>query len=352
MGTVVPSREITINPQVTGLIVSVDPVVIPGGLIQKDQVLYQIDSRDYKTAVRQQESQVAKANLDIKLESGYQEVAQQEYQMLEEVVSDQDKELVLRKPQMIQQQAALDASKALLDQAKLNLERCKIYAPFNAIIIEKYTDLGAMVSLNNSIVHIIGTDEYWIEVSIPVDELRWIKIPKTNEQNGSKVRIYNPTAWDKKTYLEGQVIRLMGQLEQQSRMAKLLISVRDPLSLQKSDSSPPLLIGSYVRVEIQGSELTDIIGMKREYLHNGNQIWLMDEDNQLEIRTVEIEFSSKDMVYIRDGVQTGEKIVTTNITTPVNGMPLRIKGMNPPTKKPGDLPQSRQYPRKIKEQQR
>ena len=110
MGTVVPSREITINPQVTGLIVSVDPVVIPGGLIQKDQVLYQIDSRDYKTAVRQQESQVAKANLDIKLESGYQEVAQQEYQMLEEVVSDQDKELVLRKPQMIQQQAALDAS--------------------------------------------------------------------------------------------------------------------------------------------------------------------------------------------------------------------------------------------------
>ena len=323
MGTVVPSREITINPQVTGLIISMDPVVIPGGLIEENQVLYQIDSQDYLTVLHQRESEVAKANLDLKLELGNQEVAQQEYQMLEQVVDEGDKELVLRKPQLIQAQAALDASKALLDQAKLDLARCTISAPFNAMIIEKYVDIGALVSPSDSLVHIIGTDEYWIEVSIPEDQLQWVHIPEFNEKNGSSVRIYNPTAWGSDVYLEGHVIRLMGQLEDQGRMARLIVSLKDPLALDDNSSHPPLLISSYVRVEIEGPVLKDVFAVPREYLHNGNNIWIMNSENKLEIRQVKIKFSAKERVYIREGIKPGEKIVTTNIPAPVDQMPLR-----------------------------
>ena len=323
MGTVVPSMEVTIKPQVTGLIVSVDPVVIPGGLIKKNQVLYQIDSQDYITAVNQQESNVAKARLDMKLESGNQQVAHQEFQMLQEVINEQDKELVLRQPQMAQTKAALESAEALLDQAKLNLQRCTISAPFNAMVIEKYEDVGSVVSPSNSLVHIIGTDEYWIEVAVPVNQLRWIHIPESNEKNGSNVRIYNPTVWGEEFYLDGEVARLMGELEEQGRMAKLLVSVKDPLSLNTNSSYQPLLIGSYVRVEIEGIEIEQVVPIKREYLHNGDQVWLMSSENTLEIRIVEIEFSAKDTVYIRDGIEPGEKIITTNISAPVENMPLR-----------------------------
>jgi hypothetical protein len=86
MGTVSASREIVLNPEVTGVITSIDPSVIPGGFVTTGQVLYQGDSRDYETIVKQRESEFAKAHLELKLETGNQTVAQQEYRLLEEII--------------------------------------------------------------------------------------------------------------------------------------------------------------------------------------------------------------------------------------------------------------------------
>lgn len=82
---------------------------------------------------------------------------------------------------------------------------------------------------------------------------------------------------------------------------------------------------SYVRVEIQGRQLIDVFPVKREYIRNGNQVWIMNENDNLQICPVEIVFGNKDTVYIRNGFQEGQKIVTTDISTPVEGMPLRTE---------------------------
>ena len=134
MGKVMPSREVILSPEVMGVINIIDPIVVPGGIIQKGQTLFKIDSRDYETIVKQRQSDVAQATLNLKLESGSQAIAQQEYKMLEEVIEEQDKELLLRKPHLQKTQMNLDAAQAMLEQAQLNVRRCTIQSPFNAIM--------------------------------------------------------------------------------------------------------------------------------------------------------------------------------------------------------------------------
>jgi RND family efflux transporter MFP subunit len=325
MGTVLASREIVLSPEVTGVITSIDPSVIPGGFVSAGQILYRVDSRDYETIVKQRESEFAKAYLDLKLETGNQTVAQQEYRLLEEIIQQEDIELVLRKPHLHSACQSLQAAQAALDKAKLDVERCSIRAPFNATIKSRYADIGARVSPSTSLAELTGTDEYWIEVMVPMIQLSWVDIPYSHEQTGSAVRIYNSAAWGDEIYREGRVVRLLGQLEKEGLLARLLVSVQDPLHLQRPDSLPPLLIGSYVRVEIIGRQMDNVIALSRAFLREGNSVWIMDENNQLKIRGVTIAYSNRETVFITEGLQSGEKVVTTMISTPVDGLPLRLE---------------------------
>ncbi len=328
MGTVIPARAITITPEVSGKIVSIGQDIIPGGLIHQGQELFRIDSRDYETVVKQRQSELAQAELNLKLEYGSQIIAQHEYTLLAEVLEDQDRELVLRVPHLDKAQAAVDAATAAFARAQLDVQRCLITAPFNAIIQDKLEDLGSRVSVSTPLLTIVGTDEYWIEVLVPVDQLQWIRIPRSQSEQGASVKVYN-TAWGDTIFREGTVIRLLGQLEAQGRMARLLVSVQDPLCLENNlADAPPLLIGSYVRVEIEGQTVSSVVPIRRNYLRDGSHVWIMNDQDTMEIRPVRIVFRDKDIVYISEGIRHGERIVTTDISAPVNGILLRLN--NPP----------------------
>ena len=325
MGTVMPAQQITLSPEVSGRVVFISPQVIPGGVIEKGQPLIRIDDRDYQTVVMQRQSDVAKAELNLKLEQGNQLVAQQEYKLLDDIVQDQDQELVLRKPHLEEARAALESAKAALAKARLDVERCTVTAPFNAVIQEKLVDVGAQVTTASSLLKIMGTDEYWVEVLVPVNQLRWLTIPENGKQSGSAVKVYNSLAWGANTYRDGTALRLLGQLEEQGRMAQLLVCVKDPLLLKNESSAlSPLLVDSYVRVEIEGKKLEGVMPVKRDYLHDGDNIWVMNSDDQMEIRPVEVLFRDKQMVYLTNGLKVGDRIVTTDISAPVEGMPLRL----------------------------
>ncbi len=325
MGPVIPAQEITLAPEVSGRVTFVDPLVIPGGAVQQGQVLIKIDSRDYEAVVKQRQSELAQAELNLKLEQGNQLVAQQEYKLLDDIVEQQDEELVLRKPHLEETRAALESAKAQLAKAQLDVERCTVKAPFNAVIQDKLVDVGAQVTPSSSLLTIMGTDEYWVQAKVNVDQLHWINIPDGDGQQGSSVKIFDGAAWGSDIWREGRLLRLLGQLEEQGRLAQVLVSVKDPLSLS-SDSSkfPPILVGSYVRIEIEGKTIEDVFSVRRDYLHDGDNIWVMNKNDQLEIRPVEVLFREKDTVYLSNGLQDGDRIVTTDISAPVDGMLLRL----------------------------
>lgn len=329
MGKVAPSRQVALNPEVSGVITAIDPAVVPGGFIKSGQILYQIDARDYETIVKQRQSELAKAQLNLKLEAGNQTVARQEYELLESLIQEDEADLVLRKPQLESAQQALYAAQAAFEKAKLDVERCSIRAPFNATVSQRFADLGARVSPTSPLAELTGTDEYWIEVLIPMDQLSWVEIPTGSLSHGSEVHIYNYAAGRDEDYRIGHVIQLLDQIEEQGRMARLLVAVKDPLQMDRPETLAPLLIGSYVRAEIIGRQIDEVVELARGYVRDGNCVWVINEKSELEIRPVHIAFSGKETVFIKEGLSDGERVVTTRISSPVNGLPLRLEESAP-----------------------
>jgi len=325
-GIVMPAQEVSLRPQVTGQIVELSPDVIPGGIVKTGQNLMRIDHRDYEILVQQRQYDVARTAKDFKVEQGNQAIAQQEYKLLGEVIREEDRELVLREPQLASAEAAQVSANAALQKAKLDLTRCDINTPFNAIIREKLIDLGATVSLSSNLVTLIGTDEAWIEVKVWVDKLKWLTIPRRNGDSGSSVKIYNTLTWGADRFRTGRVLCLAGELETQGRLTRLLVAVDDPFCLKPENRDlPQLLMGSYVSAEVRGQTLNSGFPIQVSHLReNGAAVWIMDDAGRLEIRPVQIAFRGPDSVYVTEGLTEDEQLVVTDISAPVPGMPLRV----------------------------
>lgn len=326
-GQVVPAQQVVLQPQVSGKIVEVSEDVVPGTAVKAEQKLVAIDQRDYDILVKQRHSGVVNAERDLKVEQGNQAIAEQEYELLGEVVSDQDRELVLREPQLAAAEAAKESAKAAYEKAQLDLARCLIIAPFNAIVQQRHVDLGATVSANTPLVTLIGSDQAWVEVKVPIGRLQWLTIPRANGQAGSSVTLRNRLAWGGERFRMGRVLRLHGALEPQGQMAKLLVVVDDPFCLEAGNNDKPkLLMDSYVSAEIEGRRIESVFEIERSHFHEGETVWIMNEKNALEIRPVVVVYPGPEKVYVADGLVAGERLVTTNIAAPVAGMQLRLGG--------------------------
>jgi hypothetical protein len=111
-------------------------------------------------------------------------------------------------------------------------------------------------------------------------------------------------------------------------MAAVYVSVKDPLSLRPENSEKPqLLLGSFVRAEIEGSQLASVVAINRDYLREGDRVWLMNGDNSLEIREVDIIAKNNDLIFIGSGLADGEKLIVSGLSSPVAGIPVKLLPM-------------------------
>jgi RND family efflux transporter MFP subunit len=319
MGTVAPAREMTLKSRVSGQVQSVHPEFVAGGIVVRGQRLIKIDPQDYQLALARKESEVINSQYELKVELGFQDVARREWSLLNKgtPADAADEELALRKPHLAKARSDLAAAQAELEQAKLNLARTDITAPFNAIIQETYVEIGSQVSTQDALADLVGTDEYWIRVALPVDRLRWIRLPSNRPETGA-LAVVHFRGYKR----DGHVIRLLGDLEPQGRMARIMVSVVDPLGRGDRESGQPLLIGEYVRVEIQGETLTDVYRIPRSGLRDNNTIWLVAADETLQIKPVDMAWSDDRHVLIRDRIAPGDRLVVSDLAAPVDGMPV------------------------------
>ena len=320
MGTVMPAREVTLQPRVDGQVVSVSEQFQPGGLIAKGGPLLQIDRSDYELTIARLTSALKQAESELQLEKGRQSVARREFELIGGPSATQDQGLMLRKPQLAIAEAKVDAAQAALDDAKLDLDRTEVIAPFNAQILDRLVEVGTHVSPSTKLVTLHGTDEYWVQVSVPVGELKWIALDGT-----ATATISDTAAWSAGVSREGRVIRLLGDLEREGRMAKLLVVVQDPLGLS-TNTSAKLLIGSFVRVDISGTILKGTMVLDRSSIRPGNTVWVADENDQLVIKAVKIVYRDRSNVYVTEGLSPEDRIITNDLSTPVVGMSLRVLG--------------------------
>ncbi|MFT5697161.1 MAG: RND family efflux transporter MFP subunit [Desulforhopalus sp.] len=325
MGTVTSAKEIQLTPRVNGDITGISPEMAPGGYVKKGDHLVTIDPTDYELTILQLQSDLAKATSDLKLEMGSQRIAIKEFEILGQEVSDTEKTLMLREPQLGIAKATVASAEAKLKRAKIDLSRTKMTAPFNGVILSKSVDLGSHVSTSTPIARLVGTDQFWVKVNVPTSQLQWLDIPDNTSEPGSPARVFMQDNNQNTQHREGRVIRLSADLEAEGRMAVLYVSVDDPLSLSPENSKDPkLLLGSFVRVSFTGRELDNVYAINRNHLRENNTIWLLTRDNTLEIKQVDIIARTKEFIYTATTLNDHPRLITSQIPSPKAGTPLRL----------------------------
>lgn len=328
-GTVQPAQDVMLSPRVSGEIISLSPAFSPGGFVRKGQVLLQIDPSDYETALRLRKSELSQAKAELELEMGRQQVARQDFELIGDTLAAKNKALVLREPQLNSVKASIEAAKANIKQAELNLQRTTVKAPFDAHILRRDVNVGSQVDPGQVLGRMVGVDQYWVVLNVPLSKLQWLSIPKNGRGKGSEVRLRNRSAWPEDVYRNGRVYQLVGALEDQTRLAQVLVTVSDPLAYRNpSPQKPPLIIGSFMEASIEAKEIEDVIKVNRDYVRDDETVWVMEE-NKLRIHDVDIVFQDAQYAYISSGLEEDDRVVTTNLTTVVDGAGLRLE--NPDT---------------------
>ncbi len=329
MGTVMPSRSVTLFPEVGGKVVYQSPKLIPGGHFKSGERILRIDPRDYNLILQQQKAGVRRAEMELATEKARGEVARKEWDLIKDEVqpTEEGRKLALREIQLETAQASLSSAKSGLEKARLSRNRTVIRAPFNGTILEEFVDKGQVLAPGARIATLVDSDTYWVRVSVPVDRLPWIKIPGINgAKEGSPASVIHKVAQGRTVVREGRVKRLLGDLDMKGKMARLLVEFTNPMQTDpgSTDFDLPVLIGAYVNVEIEGPMLTDVILVSRLSMRDKDKVWI-NRDGKLEIAQVEVAWSAGEKVYIRDGLAAGDQVVTSHIAAPVEGMEIKLE---------------------------
>jgi len=324
LGRIVPAQQITLQARAAGTVKYLHPQFLPGGILRKGEVILRLDDTDYQLELKRRQNTLQQALADLRIEEGNQAVARQEWEMIkrqsEELDTSSD-DLVLRKPQMEKAQADIASAKTDVERAEEDLDRTVIKAPFNAVVIEKNIDLGSQVGSQTAIATLVGIDSFWAEVSVPVEKIDWLRLPE-KELPGSPALLYANNHGPH----TGRIIRLLPDVEKEGLMARLLIEVDDPMSL--GDGGTPLLLGSFVRAAIEGKRLDNVFQVPRASLKEENAVLLVTEENTLHVQPVSVLWKNSHDVFVGKGLQTGDRIIVSQVAAPVEGMPLILNGIN------------------------
>ncbi len=325
MGTIVPAQMVQLRPEVQGRIVRHADALVPGGVVKKGDTLVRIDAREYQLALDQARAAVLQNETQLKIEEGRREVASREWKLVGDPSKSTQtgRSLALREPQLASAKAAVASAKSSVERAQLNVDRTTVRAPFNAMVKEETVEVGQLVGPTSNLATLVGTDTFWVQVSVPVAELRWIDIPGVGGGEGARASVVQEVG---KTAVEreGRVLRLLGELDPKGRMARLLVEVKDPLGLEKADEDDlPLLLGAYVRVDIEGRTLPRVAELPRRALRDGNAVWIAAPDDTLRIQDVRVSWRGRDVVFVDRGVSANDRVIVSRLATPIVGMAIR-----------------------------
>lgn len=323
-GTVTPKREIDVVAEVGGKIIEVAPKFVSGGYFKKGDVLIRIDPRDYEYALTRAEAQLASAKQRLALEEAEAEQARRDWVALGEV--GEPTPLVLREPQLAEARANLNSAQAQLLDAKLDLERATIRAPFDGRVREKRADLGQYVNPGAGLGRVFSTDIAEIRLPLTDRQLSYLGLPYRPQDDVPAVPVTIRATFAGKLHeWRAYIHRTEGAIDERSRVLYAVAEVIDPYSLLSDRSDVvPLSMGLFVEAEISGNQYDNVFALPRSALREANQLILVDEDEKLKFITVDVLRSDRETAYIQSGLTTGARVMSSVLENPVDGMIVRI----------------------------
>lgn len=326
-GTVSARTVTDLIPQVSGRVIYVSPSMVAGGFFAKDEVLLRLEQKDYELALINARSAVAQAELRLQQETAEAEVAAAEWEKLGN--KKEATPLVLRKPQVVQASASVEAARAMLEQAALDLERTEIKAPFDGRVRRESVDVGQFVSRGSPLAQLYSIDIAEVRLPLSSDELAYVDLPlEYRNENGQEVEgpaVMLRSDWAGEEYTwRGRIARTEGEIDEATRMLYVVAEVRDPYARGADAKRPPLAVGMFVRAEILGKRLSGAIVLPRSAVRNSNTVYVVDSDERLRIRGVDVFKRERERVILRSGLVEGERVCISPMEAVVDGMAVRV----------------------------
>ncbi len=324
-GTVEAAQEVTVTPQVSGRVTYISPRMVVGGFFQKDEILFEIEDTDYRLALERAMAARAKAEYELATIESRAHIARTEWERINKNKQTPPNPLVLFKPQLKNAKAALSSASATVEQARLDLERTKVKATFNSRVRSENIDLGQYVKTGTTVAVLAGTDTAEIGVPLPLDDLRWLNIPRLGEKSKGQPAFARLSIGGKLYEWQGHVVRSTGEVDPRSRMMQLVVGIKDPYGLKekKDPGGPALAVGTFVDVRIKSKLLKNVFIIPRIALRDNSTVWIMDTEEKLQIRKIVSLRMEKNRVIVGEGLVDGDMIVLTNLSGAANGMKLR-----------------------------
>jgi RND family efflux transporter MFP subunit len=321
-GEVRPKTEIDLVPQVSGRIVGISESFAEGAEFSPGETLIKIDDTDYKLAVIRAEARVAEAQVAVQRELANAKIKEEHW--LDKRNSGQPTPYALNKPQVMEAELKLLAAEADLKEARLNIARTEINVPFMGRVRERSIGIGQYVSAGTKLGRVFSTDIVEIRLPLTDTQLAELNLPMgfMADAFNAPVVQFSAHIGNREYFWTGHIVRTHASVDQQTRLIYAIAEVEDPYGLG-SDRGAPMAVGMFVHAEIAGVSSQSAMVLPRLALRNADKVYVINDKNRLEIRTVEIISTSEETVLVSAGVEVGDRVVTSSIPAAVDGMEVR-----------------------------
>lgn len=344
-GTVRPVTEIDVAAQIGGKVTWVAPNFQSGGRVLEGQVLFRIDDADYVTRVRQAKAAVAAGNVSVLQAEEEARLARAEFERFQRRQGTETgaTPLAFREPQLQAARAALSRDSASLADAELALSRTEVMASFTGLVRRESVDLGQLVAPGQPVGRIYAADE--VEIVVPLADADAFLVPDLwqlapGDDDKSVPAAVEARYGDASFHWQGYVDRADAALDEQTRTIDVIVRVPNPMAggrpgpepadaVARRDgdhrrNAPPLLVGQFVDVEIQGIAPGRYFVLPRAALQPGNEVWEVRRGGAISIIPVHVLQRDDDEVYVTGGLEGANPVVTGGIRFATEGMAVRL----------------------------
>jgi multidrug efflux system membrane fusion protein len=320
LGTVVPTEAVTVRTRVDGQLMTVH--FKEGQVVQKGDLLMQVDPRPYQVQLLQAEGQLAKDQAAAKN-------ARMDLERFRTLV----KQGIIPQQQMDTQTSTVDQAEAAVkgdlagvESAKLNLTYSRITAPLSGTVGLRLVDAGNMVHANdtNGLVVITPLSPINVMFTIPADHVQHVLA----SSRGAKPLTVE--AFDRdfaKKLATGTLVAVDNQVDPTTGTVRL--------KAQFPNKDSALFPNQFVNARLQTDTLHDALIVPAAAVQRsprGNFVYVVKSDSTVDLRPVEIQLTEADQIALKTGVVESEKVVIDGLDKLSPG--TRVAATDAPPKKP------------------
>jgi RND family efflux transporter MFP subunit len=317
-----------INAQVQGYIVSRD--YQEGSVVKKGDLLFQIDPRPFQAALAQAKGTLAKDQANQVKADADKKRAIDLFQ--KKVISDQERDTAIAAADSTT--ANVEADKAAVQQAEINLGYTKIIAPID----------GLVGFTNNQVGDLVGPSTGPLTTMSQIDPIKAIVTVGEGPFTDFFSRYPDPVqrqALLKRLDFElilssGSVYSQKGKFYALDRNLDTKTgSIRYYVTFPNPDAI--LRPGQFGKVRFVPDSVKNALVVPQEAvteLQGSFQVAVVDQDNKVSIRPVKMGERIGAMWQITDGLKSGDKVVVQGVQKAREGSTVAVKEWTPPAQSP------------------